>query len=107
VADKPLDSVALFGGADRDAGLEVTQISRIREHARGRIAFWIVGSLITIVVLSYAVFTLLIFRNPGVSFAELKDLTEILVAPVIGIVGAVTGFYFGEKQAGRGSGDEQ
>jgi hypothetical protein len=32
---------------------------------------------------------------------------EILVAPVIGIVGAVTGFYFGEKQAGRDIGDER
>ena len=30
-------------------------------------------------------------------FADLKELLHILIPPVIGIVGAVSGFYFGEK----------
>ncbi len=76
MANETLDSDPVFGPPSSTSGLERVQISRLREHARGRIAFWIIGSLITIVVLSYAVFTLLIFRNPGVSFAELKDLTR-------------------------------
>jgi len=107
MANERLDSDPVFGPLSSTSGLERVQISRLRERARGRIAFWIIGALITIVVLSYAVFTLLIFRNPTVSFAELKDLTEVPVAPVIGIVGAVTGFYFGEKHAGRDGGDER
>jgi hypothetical protein len=31
--------------------------------------------------------------------ADLKDILELLIAPVVGIVGAVTGFYFGSGGA--------
>lgn len=31
------------------------------------------------------------------SFDEVKGMLELLLAPIVGPVGAVTGFYYGEK----------
>jgi len=98
MADIRLDDDPVFGDVNPDLG-KIEQVSRLRENARGRIALWIVGSLFAIVLLSYLVFTLLVFSGTPPTFDNLKDLTEALVAPVVGIVGAVTGFYFGEKRS--------
>jgi hypothetical protein len=64
---------------------------KIREDARNKIALMIVGSLCGIVLFSFI--TLWV----GKPIADIKEILEILISPVIGIVGAVTGFYFGEK----------
>jgi hypothetical protein len=55
MANERLDSDTVFGPPSSKSGLERVQVSRLREHARGRIAFWILGALIAIVVLSYGV----------------------------------------------------
>jgi hypothetical protein len=112
-ADRPidLDRDEVFGrkspreSAKAVAG--VLAIPTIRENARGRIATWIVAALLSIVVLSYVAFLFLAFKTDAApTFNDLKDLTEALIAPVAGIVGAVTGFYFGEKKSDTEDDDE-
>jgi hypothetical protein len=66
--------------------------SRQREHVRAGIAYALIGLLIVIILFSFA---LLLFSSK--SFDEIKGMLELLLAPVVGLVGAVTGFYYGEK----------
>ena len=57
-----------------------------------RIAYWLIALLASIVVAA------LIARILGkIDTAGLKDITSGLLTPVVGLVGAVTGFYFGAK----------
>ena|SRR5215468_8476239 len=66
--------------------------SRQREHVRAGIAYALIGLLIAIILFSFG---LLLFSTKG--FDEVKGMLELVLAPVVGLVGAVTGFYYGEK----------
>lgn len=63
-----------------------------REGAREAIALWLLAILSGILV---ALFSLLGGRV--ISAAEVRDLGAVLIAPVVGLLGSVIGFYFGEK----------
>ena len=89
-------------------GLTSYDPTRDQETKRGEIAMWLVWTLTA--VIGFAVLTGLVstgacFLNPGacpVSDQVLtvsKTLLEIVLTPLIGLVGAVTGFYFGGKTA--------
>jgi hypothetical protein len=68
-----------------------------REKKRGHIANVLIYVLAGMVVLSFVY----IFVELWIGKSEidnLKAMLEILFAPIIGLVGAVTGFYFGEKK---------
>jgi hypothetical protein len=69
-----------------------------RETSRFLIGIGIVSSLFLIVLGSFSILIIKSFSQEGVSIADLKEIVETLIAPVIGVVGAVTGFYFGERQ---------
>jgi len=58
---------------------------------------FIVGSLFAIVVCAFLLLSIIALGGTGISVADLKDIIETLIAPVAGVVGAVTGFYFGER----------
>jgi hypothetical protein len=66
-----------------------------RERKRGLIALVLVAALCGIIVLAFA----FVFVMPvtATNIEALKSVLEILFAPIVGLVGAVTGFYFGEK----------
>lgn len=66
-----------------------------REHKRGVIALILVSALCGIILLAFA----FIFFSPDAStnLDVLKSVLEIIFAPIVGLVGAVTGFYFGER----------
>jgi hypothetical protein len=64
-----------------------------REKKRGLIALVLVSALCGIIVLAFA----FIFFVPAANVELLKSVLEIIFAPIVGLVGAVTGFYFGEK----------
>jgi hypothetical protein len=66
--------------------------SHDREKKRGHIAMTLVCLLFAIVAAS---FVYILFRLCDIE--TLKSLLEIVFAPIVGLVGAVTGFYFGEK----------
>lgn len=65
-----------------------------REKKRGRIALTLVYLLCAVVLASFSY----AFYRPA-DIDALKALLEIVFAPVVGLVGAATGFYFGEKAA--------
>jgi hypothetical protein len=66
-----------------------------REQKQGSIALVLVFSLCGIIVLAFT----FVFVMPGNSanIDVLKALLKIIFAPIVGLVGAVTGFYFGKK----------
>jgi hypothetical protein len=71
-----------------------------RESARGTVAAMIIGALLIVIIASFG----LMFSSRQIS--DIKDVVELLIAPVIGIVGAVTGFYFGSSGVNQSRGPE-
>lgn len=76
-----------------------------RETIRGSIATWLVWTLI--VVIATAVLTGLVTAigcsqsgtcsNDIVEMKSARVVIELVLTPLVGLVGAVTGFYYGEK----------
>lgn len=71
-----------------------------RERVRGRIAQILVWLLVGIVVVSLGAGVWLGLRTEE-GIDSLKLVLELVLTPIIGLVGAVTGFYFGEKSTRR------
>jgi len=80
-----------------------------REHKRGQIALRLVGLLIGIcagtfvIVIAPAVCEFVggdaVAKCAKLSISEVETVLQLLLTPVVGLVGAVTGFYFGERQS--------
>lgn len=66
------------------------------EVSRQVIAYLIVGALLFTVVSS---FITLWAKSSPLSSDDIVKVIQAIISPVIGIVGAVTGFYFGEKRS--------
>jgi hypothetical protein len=65
---------------------------RDREAVRGRIALLLIWILAGIIVASF----LTVWGSPD-KFPTVKSLLELIIAPVVALVGSATGFYFGGK----------
>jgi hypothetical protein len=87
-------------GQKEKSGAVKEVVEARREWARGAVAIMIVGALLIVVLLSFG----MIFSNRPTS--DIKEIVELLIAPVIGIVGAVTGFYFGSSGVNANRGPE-
>ena len=72
-----------------------------REHLRGIIA---VGLLFVIILILFGAF--LLIRQGKAGSIELKDLLGIVFPSIVGLLGAATGFYFGERSASEKSSSE-
>ncbi len=81
---------------------------RARETKRGQIALllvWALVAVIAVVVVSGVSTTLWCLTPDDQCTAKALDLTslrvvvELVLTPLVGLVGAVTGFYFGEQSA--------
>ncbi len=70
-----------------------------RESLRGTIAYALLGILAFVVVGSFVT----LWFNWGTG-EELDTLLTLLFAPLIGLVGAVTGFYYGERSGAQSAG---
>ena len=78
-----------------------------RETIRGTIALALVWALVAVIaaVVLTGLVTAYACHGGGACNAETMDLKtiraviELVLTPLIGLVGAVTGFYFGEKSA--------
>lgn len=70
-------------------------IDRDREQKRGWIALILVGLLAAVIILSFIGLFL------KVELKDLKELLTIILSPLVALVGAATGFYFGEKNKGK------
>ena len=80
---------------------------RVREKARGWIAAILIGALVVIVV---GTFVYAIWMSARVAEMTTDDLISVLqsigttlLAPLIGVIGAVIGFYFGGQAAVQGA----
>jgi hypothetical protein len=90
-------TISLNTEADKDQPLSVNEhIVRRREWSRQIISLTTMLSMLLIVVLPF----LTLLTTPNRDFNDLKELLHILIPPIIGIVGAVMGFYFGERNMG-------
>ncbi len=89
----PRSSLKEVSLAETTRGRTVTRVEERREWARAAVALVIVGALLLIVI---GTFVLMFLGKPT---SDLKDALQLLIAPVVGIVGAVTGFYFGSGGA--------
>jgi hypothetical protein len=67
-----------------------------RDQARKRITYWLLA-LLTLLV-TYAFGGLFLIENKP-SFEHLKSLVEMLLGPLIALVSAATGFYFGAQSS--------
>ena len=72
-----------------------TDVSLKRESARQTVAIIVAVTILAVVICSFI--TLWTFSARSVT--DLKVLLDILFAPIIGIFGAVVGFYFGANSA--------
>ena len=70
-------------------------VANRREWSRTILASFIVGSLVFIVIGAFVS----LWRNQDTKIEEVREMVHVLISPVIGIVGAVLGFYFGEKNS--------
>jgi hypothetical protein len=69
-----------------------------REDARMMISLLVIGAFVFIIVAAFALFS---WRAPNPTADDIIKFCQALIGPVAGIVGAVTGFYFGASQAHR------
>lgn len=86
--------------------------AKARESVRGQIAMWLVWSFVGFIALAGLIG---LGTQIGCAWAttpcdaattELKPiraLVELILTPLVGLVGAVSGFYFGEKSANSNS----
>jgi hypothetical protein len=79
------------------------QTERTREKTRGRIAYALIGTLVVIVVGTFAYILFLSFRLSELSTENLMTIMQnvgtTLLAPLVGLIGAVIGFYYGGQTA--------
>jgi hypothetical protein len=71
-------------------------LQRAREGMRGLLAGWLLAILTIIVAAALADISYAFFSG-RMSTADLRAILELLVTPIVGLVGAATGFYFGSQ----------
>lgn len=64
-----------------------------REKKRGQIALFLIWILAGIIAISL----LIVMFSCKPTVENLKSILELIFTPIIALVGAATGFYFGEK----------
>lgn len=99
-APEELDLTVRPGEVERAAGLSSPEERPYdpapeREKKRGLIALILVSALCGIIVFAFAFISFVPAASTNIEV--LKSVLEIIFAPIVGLVGAVTGFYFGEK----------
>lgn len=80
---------------------------REREQTRRRIAYILIGTLVVVVLGSF-VYVIWMSLRAGDMTLELlisvmQTIGTTLLAPVVGLIGAVVGFYFGAQTAVQGA----
>ena len=64
-----------------------------RDTARARITYWLLALLTFLVICTFAAMYLVLDTKP--TFEQLKVMIELLLGPLVALVSAATGFYFG------------
>jgi hypothetical protein len=93
---------------DRDSARERVRVEmeRIREQTRGRIAYALIFTLVGVVLTTLVYIAVLsIFGVLGTQevINVVHGLGTTLLAPIVGLIGAVIGFYYGGQTAVQGT----
>lgn len=83
---------------ERNANLEGF-LQRNQEGIRSRLAVVIVLSIPATVILAFVVLSVIAIMD-GISVDDLKDIIATTLTPLVGLAGAVIGFYFGSQRHG-------
>lgn len=97
-------------GGDGNGGFTETPYDRERkrETMRGWIAMLLLLTLVVVIstmigIASYSTIGCLSSNSAcsteALRLTAIRSIGEVLLAPLVGLVGAVTGFYYGEKSA--------
>jgi hypothetical protein len=81
--------------------LEVESLDRTRENTRASIAYYLIYLLFLTVGASIAlpvIFSIIGFVEDPT--AVIQDIGSTVLTPIVGLIGAVIGFYFGGQRAG-------
>src|SRR5215213_709878 len=88
--------------ATTDASLEAQ-----REATRRRIAYTLVGTLVIVILLSFVYINWVSLRANELTLDTLSSMIQTigttLLAPLVGLIGAVIGFYYGGQTAVQGA----
>lgn len=71
---------------------------RHHDEARSTIAFWLLGLLTGLLVATATGFGALFFTKTSPTFDQFKSLVELILTPLLTLVSAATGFYFGSQK---------
>ena len=92
---------ATLAPGERPFGLETPDEQynpeQSRDKARATITYWLLGLLTFLFVGAFIAF----FASSERTFANLKVMLEMLISPLIVLVSAATGFYFGAHSANK------
>lgn len=66
--------------------------------SRRCIAYWLLSILSGIVVIAFLIFFIMLCKQNDVSFKEFRSLIELMLTPILTLVSAATGFYFGSQK---------
>lgn len=91
-AESPID----LGSASEDGGPAFQTIPYDPAKARESVRGWIALSLIALFALMMSVSFAFMWVHPDRS-KDLHDLLALLLGPLVALVGAATGYYFGSK----------
>lgn len=77
---------------------EVYDPEKTRDLARANITYWLLALFTLLVVFAFGSLYAIEGRP---TFEHLKSLVELLLGPLVALVSAATGFYFGAHSANR------
>jgi len=69
----------------------------VTDTARRTIAYWLLGLLTLLIVVALLCFGYLFWKDP--KFDDLKNMVSFILTPLITLVSAATGFYFGSQNS--------
>ena len=72
-----------------------------RDAARAAIAYWLLGLFTLLIVCTFWAMYSVLDAKP--TFEQFKVMIEILLGPLVALVSAATGFYFGAGRSGGSS----
>lgn len=86
--------------ASLNATIVTFDSKRHHDQARSTIAFWLLGLLTVLLIATAAGFAALFFvkEKTGPTFDQFKSLVELILTPLLTLVSAATGFYFGSQK---------
>jgi hypothetical protein len=68
-----------------------------RELMRSRTALVLIGTLPATILLTFVFLSIKSWKNDSVTASDFKDVLTIIVAPLIGVIGTIAGFYFARQ----------